>query len=253
MRPVPPSPHLTYEIELPANYAGSIKISPRLAGRYDDATAEGLWSAFYGALDRLNGDWYVEHEHNWRAYLSPCLTDPASLSLRAAVASAALDALLGTPAAGNELALVDWAVVPLLHGIETRWSATRRAGGKVSLGQVAVDFESLRAARGPLLGRYLGGALPLSDLETFREVHHRADPLAAFALAALAQPGGNWNLSSVGYAVAPPLDGILASLEQRRLARPVGSSPYRYLERTPRLARLLSAAEAMALPCGGRL
>jgi hypothetical protein len=252
MRPVPPSPHLAYEVELPPNHAGSIKLSPRLAGRYTDEVAEGLWAAFYGALDRLGGGWYVEHPHYWTAYLSPHLADPASLPERVAAATVVLDALLGAPAAGNEFALIDWAVAPLLREIEDAWGTERRAKQRISLGRAATDFERLRVARAPLLGRHLAGGLALSNLETFREVHHHADPLTAFVICALAQPGSTWSLSSVGYAVVPPLDGVMALLEQRHLGRLAGS-PYHYIERTPRLARLLSANEAMSLPCGGRL
>jgi hypothetical protein len=255
MRPVPLTAHLKFEVELPDNRAGSIKLSPRVADRYDNMIVVGLWDSFYAALDGLAEHWFVEHENRWSAFLTPRLADPSSLAERTTAALAVLDALNQAPVAGNEFALVDWAVAPLMGQIEARWTQAGRviAGPGLNLAEIAADFSDLRAARAPLLARHLAGGLSLSDLGLFQAVHHDLDPLTAFLIAALAQPAAKWSLATLPVPLAPPLNGVVAELEQRRLARLSISRTYgNYLERTPRLARLLSADEALALPNHGR-
>jgi hypothetical protein len=253
MRPVPLTAHLKFEVELPDNRAGSIKLSPRVANRYDNTVVAEIWTSFYAALDGLAEHWFVEHENRWSAFLTPRLADPSSLAERTTAAAAVLDALNLAPVAGNEFALVNWAVAPLMGQIEARWAQTRANGPKLSLAEIAADFSSLRAARAPLLAHHLAGGLSLSNLELFRAVHHDHDPLTAFLIAALAQPAAKWSLATMTVPLVPPLSGVLDELEQRRLAHLSISRTYgNCLERTPRLARLLSADEALALPNHGR-
>jgi hypothetical protein len=243
-------PHLEYHVMLPENDGGSIGFRTHTSDRQTpDEVAGALYEDFLSALRAGGGDWRLEGR-DW-AYLTPLFADVISIESRASMIRPILDALLaGRWEARDDLALVNWAVMPLLRSQSNHWSRRlykeRHQVSGMDLDGVVADFEALRIARRPLLRHHMAGETDLNDLGIFVAVHQGLEPVLAYMICMLAN--GRGEVESEVWAGNPRFCEAEKDLKELGLAKSETFAGRTYLTRSLRLARKLSDREAMPVP-----
>ena len=251
MKRILTGPHLEYHVELPNNDGGSLNFRLRLSDSDREATPEiksALMEDFRTALHTGGAAWRVE-DQGW-LYLTPLFEDVTSIESRVGMVRPIMDALLAGHWTGDDLALANWAVMPLLKSQSDHWSSRlykeRHQVSGLDLDGVVADFEALRMARRPLLRHHMAGEASVADLGLFVAVHQGLEPVLAYMICMLAN--GRGEVESVVWADNPRFCEAEADLKELGLAKSETIAGHTYLSRSLRLARKLSDREAMPIP-----
>ena len=240
---------LEYGVALPSNHGGSLSFHLTIGDHETPPEVRTAMEEEFAAALRAGGaDWRVE-VLRW-PYLTPLFKDVDSIESRIRMVRPIMDSLLAGHWEGDDLALVNWAVAPLLRAQREHWLSyrykERHRVTDLDLDGVVADFEALRMARRPLLRHHLAGEVPLNDPGLFTAVHLGLEPLIAYMICMLAN--GRGEIESEVWAGNPRFVEAEEDLKSMNLAKSVELSGRVYLTRSRSLARKLSAAEAMPIP-----